>query len=1457
MMKSYFRKRKIKNACIAALCCVTVTCTGLAAACTTTSEDKDPVTYPKGEDTQLLKNGNFEYFSIPDDAKYLIKTPDSWSRSGDSSAAMSGVISTSAKGWSDLTDPDLADKLDANNELDSDDEDYKDKYINYNGMKSGDLLYRDTYSATLAADDVADSYIKNQGYRDYFGIEERDGKYYLTNGVNYLTGDAEVYFNDADDPDFYLDKDLTVPVRKNMIGNPETHYDVAYDENGVPLYFTNEDGERVNLYVDETTGDYFYLADGVESVEKADEDDKIFISNVLMVHNADSKHNGISQHYGASTTITLKANTAAEISLWVKTSDLRFDKGYSQLNDEGRGAYIEVVQTVSGTTVDSFKITAINTEKILANNSLVKNSNGWLQYTVYVNACDFADSTVTLNLGLGGDTKTENVSGYAFFDDVSVTEYTDLSDEKCSYGSLTAADNLAVCTLTSKEEDKIFIADKEVRSGNDLRYSENFYYLIDLASETLNNDSNVYQSVKLGNANVTAGLTTEEVGIKTYVSSTENRAKYTGVNQTVTDAGTTLRLPSGMNGDSRPTANDLIGVYDFGKTFAASDFNGTDYSFRLNGSLQYENGNFLPKFKDATNNNMLIMLSAYGAAYTATVSDNAFTLGADEYVILSFWIKTSDMNGKTAATLKAYDADDEDVSTSFSLDSTDITTTDVADQEDIYDGWVQCFFFVHNDTEESRAFKVDFSFGNTSLSETTAPSYNYGWVALANMQYLKIDDTVFGMVSDNDYSVKLTLTNDESKSNGKVFDEASGTSNIKSGIAVPSTYEGVNGGSSAVAGKDYRENYDGKNTNAFAGLINKDHFENYDGEVQRKILTSFMAGATSWSQVFGNQCYQPLIIVNNLRTYADAATATAETYKNYYVLAEDNYDGQVMTVNGKTYRPVGDEAFDENQTYYSFNQVVNYGYIGASSTLSADSYTTVSVKVMVSAGATAYIYLVDTETREVLGYSTPEVTFWYDDDGNVLDEEYDDGWTDREHRQHIIYTLRDDGLYEKDGKLYANLYNLTKVYNDPQFEHDTFYDASGNPVSFDDLTEGKDYWTDANKTTVAEHFLCASDGTRVYEYFEGNYYYLIKKTTTNAEGEEVTNKVKGENVIQAFDKKYARNTDKITADRAPYTAVVGDTNGKWVTVNFLIHTGSESKNYRLELWSGERNSAGETETAASGAVAFDTSSYSVSESNYASLLSEYEQTIIGKYNKILSDEGLIGEVASNSENIAYYETLFVTLNDRLSAAAKDKIAEIRKDYAAMYYTYTLYDAENYVPFNADTAADGETGYVYTQSEYSETLAYFTYTINDEDGNLSSYNVFADYSAVDKNIEVGTKDDDDTKDDEEEVSYEVWLLISSIILVVVLLITLLSILIRDIVKRIRLKKGVKLQSKNAYKKRERYIKRLHLVRNEDAVETPDEAKSQATEESASAPSTEEADTPSQETEIPNDEPEDQQ
>ena len=1386
MAKNYSKRNRTRKSIIAALCAVSVTCTGLAAACTPAEEEDNNKTTPSKEDTQVLKNGNFEFFNVPDKGVYLINNVNDWSLSGDTSVK-SGIIGTSPAAWDKLTADDLAAKLDKNNDLTSSDDDY----VDYNSMRSRDIPYRDTYAALLEHDDVDESWIKNQGYEAFFGITGDDTSGYKLNG-------KEVFKN-ADEGEYYFDRDFTQSIRKEYVDNPETHLGSYKEENGKYYLGTKE------VYKDDD-GNLF-----------EDEKKENSVGNVLMIHNyaTDGKYNGIQQSYSSSS-ITVDANTSVEISLWVKTSDLKFDKGYSALEDQDKGAFIEVVQTVAGTTLDAFSIKSINTEKILANaqadNETVVSSNGWLQYTIYINGCDFASSTVQLRLGLGGSGEEEKCTGYAFFDDVKVTKYRSLDAEGCTYSqnATTIESDKTACNLMSEADDKQFIADKDFRSSDGNRHAYDFYYLVDLAS-TLGKSENAYNSVSFSSSNVEAGLTTSELNERLYATAEKiESGVISGVgSKTQTD----LRLVKGN--DARPTANDLIGAYSYNYSFKASDFNGTDYSKLLNEGLTGESA--LP---DA-NGNMIVMLSAWGAAYTSTVTDASFTLAPEECRIVTFWVKTSDMNGKTAATVKVYDVEDDTNSQTLTIDSTNITTN-FEDEKDIYNGWAQCFVFVRNgykndpENNNSQTFKIDLSFGNTDIMN--ASSFPGGWAAFANLQTLKIDKEIFDLASGGDRTAVFTFSEEKKDNSGFTFDEETAISDIRNEISNASKYNGINGANSSVSGNDSRHTYDGYNSNKLAGLINRDYAEKYatDDYTWSTIASSFATASATWDEVFGKDCYQPLIIINNLRTYADRAEATETTVTNYYVLAEDDYSGEtVLTNDGKKYRKATAEDWTnktDDTVFYSLKDVCNYGFVSDTKTASANSYETVTVKVKVSGGAEAYIYLVDAENPEkLLGYETPAYTFYYDEEGNVLDEELDADWKETEHRSHIVYKVRNDGLYEKDNKVYANLYNLKKSFKNYKYEHSLVYDKDGNAVSFDNLIDGETYYTDSTATKEADHYLVNSEGTRVYECVDETYYYLEYNKDKKVYERTVE--------VNNFDKELAN----YTAWNEQFFVKVTDTNGEWQTVNFFIHTGSESKQYRLELWSGERTETGVNNgNYTEGAVAFDYSAYSVTSSNYSTLIGEYESNIIDAYKQLLIEKNKLDVIPSNSENISYYEEQLV--EDGVLTQAEVDNVKAKFGYEAKYHTYNLYDSAAYVPFNANTAAEGETGYEYKVTDFSETLAYLTYTDYDEKNDrLISKNVFVDYSAVDQSISINTdnpSDDDNNDDEEEDTNFgDLMLYIASIILVVVLLFTLAVMFARMIIKNIRKKNGTpnKNLSKNVYRQRERYIRKLHLTKNEEEVE----------------------------------------
>lgn len=1385
--KKYHSKSGTRKLAIALLSGVMAVSLGLAAACTTTDDDDDKNggSTSSSTDKQTILNGNFEFFDDSDDKTHIIYTPDSWSLStaGRTNYVMNGIVNTSKAGWARIDNDHIADDLQHNEDLDEDDDNYEEEYVDYNGMRVRDIPYANPHLA--------------------------------------LRSDA----TEAD---------------KTLIENPYTHNMIVEGEgDNKRYYYNNDEGEKVEL----TEGD-----DGL-FYKDADKKD-VFESHVLMIHNyynstvkeddsgdettLDYDSYGTAQYYTSASTITLEPNTAAELSVWVKTESLMFDRNGAAV-DGGLGAYISVSLTVGGNEVDTFYIGDINTASVTEN-------NGWVQYKIYVQGCDFASSTLNVELGLGraedDEDFAETVEGYAFFDDLTCTQYPDIDDSEnyqADKDSIAATCNLSVDGVE-----------------NEYSYDEfggNRSFLIDLASGSEKVASPL-------NANTVKAWLTEDADH--YVTSSTVPSFYQVGKLDVTGTVTNNNLD--IN-----TTNDVIasfGLSDIDASIdAASGIAGVEYySARIAEALA--GAADLPGAEE--NGNALMILSSRGAAYTSQITGtgDSFTMEPGEYKIVSFWVKTSDMDGNTAATIDIVDTDDEDVYSTLTVDTTDVTF-DVGEQEDIYNGWVQCFFFVENTLDEAKTFRLDFSFGNSTIKDTTISAYRPGYAVLTNIQTFDIEnEDIFGLASTGTYAASFTFSTTDNRSNN-FMDEVYGalSNNIKDNITRPASYNGVNGASASVVFRDSVDasGYDKRNANDNAGLINKDYFENYlDGltadpdrfqwlnALVEYNQASALSALDAWNKIFGSVSVQPLLIVNTVRTIGEAAA-------------------------------------------------LNYGFIADSATtVAASGYQAITTRVKVSKGAVAYVYLTDPDTRtDISTFELPAYSFWYDSMGNVLDGEPDYNDDTYDARAHVVYTLQNNGLYtDRNGNYFANLYNYEREYFD---EAASYFDAEGTEVSFDELDSNEIYYISAEEAAKGDegqqspHYLVAtnSDGTttKVFEYRNGAYYYIVNEKDSDGNATisytgPVESFVKGKDnggadlrynntsadstkqLYMAIDGRYdaegrlfGETGDPNTADisQLGYNKDGEPVADKWQEVTFFVHTGDESANYTLELWSGAREYSGVASSGSGTFVAdstngsvpgsyviFDYNSISADEDTYTNFTQAYTDEIIRQYIELFDSHGLLTEGMINEadRNIAYYEELFDGFVESGDLTDDDEPA----GYDAMYYTYSLYDDAGYIPFNGDIAESGETGYDYSPDDYSETLVYLSYR---DKANSSSY-IFVDYSAT--NVTVSTGSIDDSGDDDEETTESntnVWLLVASIILAVALIFTLISLFIRDLLKKRRINPR-KHTERNVYAgKRKHYIRKLGLTEEvpaEDAEkaegETADEVTTPA-EETTEAPAEESA------------------
>ena len=1306
-------KAKIKATLLSAAAVATSFLIGMAACTTKPSGDDDDGKTTTKQDVQIIKNGNFEFYDDKDGV-YAISNPDNWTAgSSGSTSSAKAGIINTAKANWDY----ITDESFPAKLDENNDLTSSDKnYVDYNGLTTSDLPFKNTHDAIL--------------------------------------------------------EDATEE-QKAYIDNPFTHA-YSYDEDGKIL---DAEGNEVQTYEDED-GKVYLDEELTQELE----------TSILMLHNyRPSYYKGTETYYSANTTLTLEARTAAKISVWVKTAELYFDGATNTRTEveNEHGAYIKVGTSVGGNALDNFCIRNINTEILNPDGE----NNGWVQYTVYVQASSFASTTLNVTLGLGQN-EIYTVEGYAFFDDVEVTTYESAAqmieeaEEQLGDGEFGEVTKNTTANLLSPDSESEFRVDKESVQTNDKtdgslvewKDDHNFgdyHFYIDLTSS--NSDDSPIEFVKGSAYNISAGLTVEQTTTGKYVSSQDDVSDKLYKVNALSNGAAGAYLPSSTF-KSISTSEDFIGAFnvtnDENWTFNAK---GADYKYNKVLTSALKSAAALPGANGSAE--ALVMLSAKGAAYAAELTQDTFTLNAGEYALITFWLKTSDMKGKTAATVTVKEtgtADADENTANFTLDTTTLGGVTINDTEDFYNGWAECFIRVENKSkEDAKSFKLCFNFGNTTIQSTTETNYGSGWIAVANASFMKLEEDVFNFTSGLSNIASLTLSDTENKTSN-AFDTEQGDKNvIKNDLATPSNYAGVNGAGAWVV-NDYDatidSEYHAKNRNDYAGILNKENMATYKKNAEAQTgcewysLITAMTNLqdadpdTVWDTIFGKLSVQPLLIVNAMREYVVEETAQSKIY--------------------------------------------NYGYIGKDSSVSAKSYTAVSVRVKVSAGAVANVYLVDTDlaSKQVLSFSLPKYTFWYDDNGNILKGEPKENASVEEIRDNIAYTLRSDGLYENgDGKLYANLYNYSKTFKDLDFEHETFYDENGVIVAYENLVEGKAYYANAQKTAYAPHYIIAN-GTKVYKYNQGlgddaTYYYMV-------DYEPDTSKVVHALDISMVDIRYD-NSEKteyayqftIDATTSEGAAKYAD---KWITVTFYLHAGSKAKSYKLEIWSGYRDEQSTEGVTENSYVIFDYNTESLSETSYNDLVDEYTNAIIDEYKKIITDEQ-----DELSNNISYYEK-------QLTEAQIKEVRSKAFNYVAEYYTYTLYDSDLYVPFNADTAADDETGYAYNYSDHEESLAYLR--VEDvEIGDEYLMSAFVDYSMFDNDISLGKSapvDDSPTTTPSTSNSdnMNLGLLLASILLLAAIVLALLAILIKELVKRFR--RNSKSSGKNTYNfnKNKRYVRK---------------------------------------------------
>lgn len=1226
-----------------------------------TSEEEDDSSSETRTDTQTFSNADFEYFS-DSDGSYVIGSADNWTSSAVSNDSGTSASSSSAKSG-------IVDTAERESAFDETSyaayvEDPENSTFDWSGFYYAykNYIYYDGLDEEDDADELEDAkyFTDIDNYYDIPGwdlfaawIESDEGQQFLTD--NNIDPDD---FSTTNSDDLLLDA-----VREEFIEyvrglNPGTHW-------------TGSDDEAT---LNEEKG-----------------------THVLMLHNYRTNGYGTAMQY-ASTSITLSAGTAASVSVWVKTSDLTYNDGTS-VAAGNRGAFIEISNSVGGTSQDPLVVRNINTEiqNPAADENTPARNNGWVEYTFYIRASSYATTTFTVNLGLGrqaaGNTANyyDYVQGYAFFDDLTYTVFEAKDWDTTLTEAGVSADNTVTLDTSSLSDEGTFNA-QGVTSN---------LFALDLDELTATN------------------------ALRSLTLSTDATSGNTTIGNTTDDRGNTVESyfypDRSLIAESDLTNSDIL---------AASAITGGSYAQALKDAL--ENYSALP-FADS---DILLLYSSQGAPYTATVDDDLFTVTKGRTLMISFWVKTSDLQGGTGATVTLVDGDTD--TAIGAVDTTTLETVDIKDDtsktEDIFDGWQYCAFYVTTE-EEELSFTLEFSFGATTIAGTTLSSYVPGFAMFAGFETCSLTEEQAALASTGDYAKTVTLTGDK-YADAPAFDTpATNDKSIETGIADPSNYTGVYGGSYHVGGSDPEAN-NAKNDLATAGLISKEYAGSYlTTDDWFEILThyngSYSDVLTAWNEILGSSCTQPLIIA---KTVADS-----------------------------------------------------YGFIANStSSVSADSYTQITVRVKLSPHTRAYVYLIDTTEPDItdpadegkLMYSDTlkhetGVSYRYDEDGNLINLDPDDENYDR--RDNTLLYYQDNGLWAKERnytgtEFYANLSNYDTD------EDGNLTDASGNIVYY--LHDG------------AFYRYCDEDS---------DTYEVQVKDFTEA-GIDLTGAKLQDTTEQDLFQMVENDTDQVS---------------DWIYIRFFIANGSDSKTYRLEYWSGDRNGTeGSVIDAATNTDAVDNNFVIFDVVQYSDLAEEsFNNLVDAQMESLAKDLGY-------ADTDALEEAYLADPSKFTSGIETDADGStIENAGTLVYYHYSLFDDSDYAPFDADRT-DGDDPYSgYDPTTYSNTVAYLKYSF--ADSGVTYYDTYINFAASEETVSSSSSDDstsDDTTTPDSNVN--VWLLISSILLAAVLVITLLALLLRKLLAGMK-RKGADKASPMYSNKRDIYIRKLKKAEAEEREEEAEE------------------------------------
>ncbi len=734
-------------------------------------------------DNGSIKNAHFDFTKLSETVK-IGTSVTGWTRavnsattgSAPSSKSASGVIDTSPKAWEALTQR----KNTAVASLVKSDDEANDKTAAATSIKEVLKVWDDL--------SVADKLAFYQAW------EKKHTKLDIDDEFEKIEEGSYESFNiDYDDLFFYEDGENEVAIENP--GTPDEDKQATTDDKG-----------------------------------NARDTDK----QILMIHNNNTI--GTAQKYTSSSTVTIPAGSAAQVSVWVKTANLKtVDTNKEEQDAIGKGAFISITQSVGSKSLDSYEVKNIQ-------------ADNWTEYTFYLKGSSFADTKFSIVLGLGQNGGSDHlgyVNGYAFFDNI---QYKEIKQDE--YTAAVTENSLTETYLSDEKAAKTV----DAYTSDETKFAMNFY------KTDAGDLENGWEAANDKITSSVAELTKSNDGAKT----NENLKAETDVMASFANKAA-IQTQGASN-------KYLSTVYEK----FINDDNGNNHTFL------------------ADDQEIVMMLSSKGAAYTWK-NAYSFTMDANtDSMAVSFYVKTSDFGAGAGLTITLVD---DDNSTAFSaINTAKLEGVTVNGIEDYYDGWQRCYFFVEKGEDlkgTEQEFHLDFNYGVTEVSVSTAKTnFVSGFAAFTGFETLSMSKLEYSCAETGTYAQKYTLVeSEEDKATGNAgFDSAANTPSdaFEKGLADPKNYKGVysdsfyvNPNADNITDNDERRLI---NQYANAGLLNKEQFiEHYDAIAANADNAAWLNGiangetdpATIWEQAFGTAT-QPLLIWNDggEKSYGYVGTST-------------------------------------------------------------------------------------------------------------------------------------------------------------------------------------------------------------------------------------------------------------------------------------------------------------------------------------------------------------------------------------------------------------------------------------------------------------------------------------------------------------------------------------------------------------------------------------------------------